>query len=222
LERQQLGPRSVCQPTEGSRAAAHHGTAQATDRAPQAGASSKPRATKVQGQPLHFTTGNTSMNTSSSAPIQVARLNVEAFLELSRIALSSVQRTAALNLEASRTTIEESLTASRSVLLAGHVKDSQAALSELPASSRRNAQEYVRQLQAIASDTQKEVAHLLTSYQLPDSDGANPAADWLKGLDLFKIFTQQINTMTEASSKIVGDATAQLKEAQSPKSKSGS
>ena len=159
------------------------------------------------------------MLTSSQTPSNIVNINTDAFLTLSKIAFSSVERLTALNLNATRAALEEGVATSSSLLHTHNVKEQQKLQTALPAKANKNAEIYLQQLQEIAAETQKEVTKLMASYFAPPSEGSNPSADWVRGFDLFKGFAEQITAMTNASSKMVGDATARIEGAKVPHSK---
>lgn len=134
----------------------------------------------------------------------------EALLKLTRIAFTSVEKLTALNLNTSRTVLEEGLARSGNLLQAKDPKAAQAAQSALPGTLAGSTQVYIHELQEITSETQKAVAELVTSYMTLAQDAGTGNGDWLKGFGMFKAFAEQMNTLTDVSSKMVGDATAQL------------
>lgn len=120
--------------------------------------------------------------------INSTEINTHAFMTLSKIAFSSVQRLAALNLNATRVALEGGTRGTAS----------------------NNALAYLKGVQDIAAETQQEVTELVTSYFTPHGEDSNPTAGWLKGFEQFKSFAQQITDMTAANTKVVGDATARI------------
>jgi hypothetical protein len=65
-------------------------------------------------------------------------------------------------------------------------------------------------VQEIAAETQQEITDLVTSYFSAQGGGANPSEGHLKGFEVFKNFAQQVTDMTDANTKMVGDAAAKI------------
>jgi len=153
------------------------------------------------------------MTTSSSGLQEVAAINNEAFLKLTKIAFASVEKLTALNLNATRTALEESVASSGALLQSKDPKAQLATQGAVPAAAARNAQVYIHELQQITAEAQKEVAALVSSYLSSGKEAVPSSTDWIKGFGLFKAFAEQMNVLTDVSSKIVGDATARLEQA---------
>jgi phasin family protein len=144
-------------------------------------------------------------------------LNSDAFLKLSKIAFSSIERLTALNLQATRTALEENVARSNALLNGKDSVGEQHSPAALPGAAAKTAEAYFQEVQVIATETQQEVSTLLTTYLAPGKEGALPSAEWLKGFDVFKNFAQQLAAMTAASGKLVADATAQPERSHSRK-----
>lgn len=144
------------------------------------------------------------MPTASHEQIDTVKSNIDAFMALSKIALAGMERLATLNLEATRTALEEGANAYSLMLHPGDKK----AQPNLEAVT--SAVDYFRNVQEIAVETQKEVTDLMTAHVALQGNGGNANAAWTKGFDLFKRFGDQVTNMTEANRKTVGDVTAQI------------
>ena len=147
------------------------------------------------------------MLAASPELINSIEINAKAFMNLSKIAFSSVERLATLNLNATRVALGDGIPAFGSLL---KITDSKP--QGLPGSTAAtdNAAAYLKGVQEIAAETQREVSALLGSYFPAPGLGANPSAGWLKGFEQFKSFAQQVTDMTTANSKVVGEATARI------------
>jgi hypothetical protein len=150
------------------------------------------------------------MQNVTQQQVDAVRINTEAFIALSRIAFASLERLANLSLNASRIAFESSIATSGSVMLATNVKEQQKLGLALPETITRNAAAYMQEVQAIAVETQQEVARLTTSYFSPHGEIAKPAEGWLKGFEVFQGFAKQVTAMTEANSKAIGEVSARL------------
>ena len=135
-------------------------------------------------------------------------INAHAFMTLSKLAFSSVERLATLNLNATRAALEGGSAAFGSLLRGKDAKKERELLKATPETASSNAAAYLRGVQEIAADTQAEVAKLINSYFSAQGKGSDPSAGCLQGFDMFKGFAQQITDMTAANIKLIGDATA--------------
>ena len=145
--------------------------------------------------------------------INSVEINTQAFMTLSKIAFSSLERLATLNLNATRLAFEEGTSGFASLLQTKDAKKQQKVLGATPGKATNSAAAYLQGVQEIAADTQSEVTKLVTSYFSSQGRGANPSTGALKGVELFKGFAQQITDMTAANTKVVGDATARISSA---------
>jgi adenine deaminase len=150
------------------------------------------------------------MQNVTQQQVEAVRINTEAFISLSRIAFASLERLAALSLNASRIVIESSVATTGSVLQATTTQEPQKVGLALPDTITRNAAAYMQEVQAIAVETQQEIAKLTTSYFSPHGEVAKPAEGWLKGFEVFQGFARQVTAMTEANSKAIGEVSARL------------
>ena len=139
--------------------------------------------------------------------INSIEINAKAFMTLSKIAFSSVERLATLNLNATRVALGDGVPAFGSLL---KITDGQQPGLPGTANATNNAAAYLKGVQEIAAETQREVTALIGSYFPAQGPGASPSAGWLKGFEQFKSFAQQVTDMTTANSKVVGEATARI------------
>jgi hypothetical protein len=142
--------------------------------------------------------------------INSIEINAKAFMTLSKIAFSSVERLATLNLNATRLALGDRSAAFGALSKTLDVSPQGGPLGATPAAATHNAAAYLKGVQEIAAETQREVSALISSYFAAQGAGANPSAGWLKGFEQFKSFAQQVTDMTTANSKVVGDATARI------------
>ncbi|EXI90257.1 MAG: Phasin protein [Candidatus Accumulibacter regalis] len=139
-----------------------------------------------------------------------AEINTNAFMTLSKLAFSNLERLATLNLNATRAALEGGTVAVGSLSQSKDVKNPSKLLAGAAETASNNATEYLKGVQAIAAETQKEVTNLVGSYFSPHGEGGNPSAGWLKGFEQFKGFAQQITDMTAANAKVARDASARI------------
>lgn len=141
------------------------------------------------------------------------QVNADAFMTLSKIALTSIERLAALNLNATRTAFESSIAVSGKALNTKGEQEIESSMTSLPVSATNNAVAYLQGVQEIAVDTQKEVANLMTTYFASRGDGLSPTAGWLKGLELFKGYGQQIADTAESAGRRAVEVTDEVTKA---------
>lgn len=133
---------------------------------------------------------------ASPEQIHAANTNANAFMTLSEITFSGIERLTKLNLNATRAALEGGLEATAKL---GQSKDMKAA----PVVQETTA--YLQEVQKIVTETQQEVTKLMTSYFSAKGQTANPGADWLKGFEMFKGFGTQIASMAEANQKMLAE-----------------
>ena len=141
--------------------------------------------------------------------INSIKINPKAFMTLSKIAFSSVERLATLNLNATCIALGVGIPSSGSLLKISDSKPQ--GLSGATAETvANNAAAYLKGVQEIAAETRRDVTALISSYFPAQGLGANPSAGRLQGFEQFKSFAQQVTDMTTANSKVVGEATARI------------
>jgi len=144
---------------------------------------------------------------TSPAQIDAIKMNADAFMALSKIGFSNIERLATLNLNAMRAVLENGAATASKIQAKDH-KSVPDLHSLLPEAAIQNATTYLNGIQEIAAETQKEVTTLISSYFSSQGKNGNASADWNKGFDMFNNFGQQIIAMTTASSKALADATS--------------
>ena len=150
------------------------------------------------------------MSKASPEQNHAANINVDAFLALSNVGFSSLERLAALNLNATRAALEDSLAASSATLQSKDLKSLPSMESITSSDAAKNAAAYLKSVQEVVAETQKEVTNLMNTYLSSQSVASSAPADWTKGFDMFKSFGQQITAMAEANSSAVSAATARM------------
>jgi phasin family protein len=147
---------------------------------------------------------------TSIEQIDVVKANTAAFMALSRIAFSSVERLASVNLDAARVALEVSVTASSAWAQTKDVNELQNLWSPLTGPATQNITNYLRHVQEIAAQTQEETTKLMTSYLATLTAGATAGTALAAGSDLFTNFAQQMTSLAEANVKAAGDAARQM------------
>ncbi|WP_291991880.1 phasin family protein [Candidatus Accumulibacter sp. ACC003] len=150
------------------------------------------------------------MLSASPDLIGAVEINTKAFMTLSKLAFSNLERLSTLNLNATRAALAGGSAAVSSLGQAKGQQEQPKLLAGAAGAAKTNAADYLKGVQEIAAETQKEVSSLITSYFAPHGDGSNPSAGWLKGFEQFKGFAQQITDMTAANAKVAGDVSARI------------
>lgn len=143
------------------------------------------------------------MLTVTPEQMDAVKFNTDSFMALSKIAFSSVERLAALNLSTARAALDDGFAASGTMLQVGATKAPQ---GSMPTKAAENAVAYFRDMQKIAAETQQEITKVVTSYSSHLGLGSNASASWAKGFEMFKGAADQITAMTAANSKAISDA----------------
>jgi phasin family protein len=150
------------------------------------------------------------MFASTPEQIDAVKASTDAFLTLSKIAFSSIERLSALNLSVARAALEESVATSTAMFAIKDPKEAYSLRSPVPGKALETAATYLRDAQAITVDTQKQVTTLMTSI-IPSLVGnSNADTSWNQGFNVMNQFAKQITAMTVANSKPVDDATTQI------------
>lgn len=158
------------------------------------------------------------MLTATAEQTDAIKINIDAFMTLSKIAFTSVERLAALNLSSVRAVLEEGAAASDSMLQKKNAMEPRS-FAAIPSTAAKNTAAYLQSVRDITTETQSEVNKLLTSYMAPLTHGLAPSAGWLKGFDFFKGYASKMTEMTEATSKAVEDAVTRMVPAAAASSK---
>jgi hypothetical protein len=149
----------------------------------------------------------------SPALNNAVEVNTEAFITLSKIAFSSLERLSTLNLNATRLALEEGASGFTSLLQAQDARTQQKLLGATPEKVTNNAAAYLQGVQEIAAETKSEVIQLISSYFSSQGGSSNLSMGHLKGFEVFKDFAQQVIDMTAANTRAAGDSMARISSA---------
>lgn len=150
------------------------------------------------------------MHTTTSEQLRAVNTYSKVLMALSQVALSGVERLAALNLNTTRTALEDGFAASNSLLQMKDVRDLKNLQNAIGAPAAEHCAAYFRSVQEIAGDSQQQIAQLLTSYFATLGFDASAKAGSNAGLDLFATFLKDTNSMFEANAKALGEATTKM------------
>lgn len=146
---------------------------------------------------------------TSTEQIDVVKANTAAFMALSKIAFSSVERLASVNLEAARAALE-GVTTPNAWSQAKDVKDLTNQWSPSTGLATQRIADYLCEVQEIAAQAQEETTKLMTVYFTTVSAAATAGTAWAAGFDLFNNFAQQMTSLTEANIKAASEASSQI------------
>ncbi|MBK7645844.1 MAG: phasin family protein [Betaproteobacteria bacterium] len=153
--------------------------------------------------------GKYMLNTSSDM-VHAIKANTDAFMAFSEIAISSMEKLTALNLSATRSSLEESAASATSMLELKGAMPSSKAKNAVPLAVSESVTAYFQSVQEIATEAQQEITKLITTYLASPGNGLSNHAGWLKGFDAFKGIGQQFAAVTEANRKAMTDITSRV------------
>jgi hypothetical protein len=150
------------------------------------------------------------MQNTSADMIHAIKANTEAFMAISRIALSSIEQLTTLNLSTTRISLEEGAAAAVSMIEQnGAAPSANTKKATSIAASERTAN-YFRCVQDIASEAQEETTKLINAYLSSQGDGTGHQAGWIKGFDVFNGYGQQLSAFTEANRRVMANVTSRV------------
>lgn len=150
------------------------------------------------------------MSNANTELTHTVKANTDAFMALSKIAMSSIEQLTALNLNTTRSLLEQSATATEAMLESNGALPSAKAKKTTSLAVSESATGYFRGLQDIAAETQEAMTKLVTTYLASQANGSSHNAGWLKGFDAFNGFGQQFSAFTEANRKAMTDITSRV------------
>ena len=150
------------------------------------------------------------MHTADPQLIDAVKTNTHAFMTLSQIGFSSIERLTAMNLNMARAALEEGVAATASMVQINDPKELQKLRDAAAGPTTERAVAYVREVQEIFTQTQQEITSLMSSYFSTFGKGAPASAGWTSGFDMFNKLAQQMTAMAEANIKAVGNTTAKV------------
>lgn len=129
---------------------------------------------------------------------------------LSEIAFSSVERLTALNQKLARVAVQDCLTVSNDLLAARDAKALQSLQSSAATPALAQFADYLRSVQDITAESQKQVSEVLNAYFGTLGLSANAGANMQAGFDMLSKMTSQTRDMMDANVKAVGEASDKL------------
>lgn len=147
------------------------------------------------------------LNTNAEM-IQAIKVNTDAFMQFSKIAISSIEQLTSLNLSTTRSSLEARASATASLLASNGALPPSRDKTATPLAASERAAAYLSGVQDIANEVQEAFTKVMTAYLSAPGNGSNLHAGWLTGFDAFKSMGQQFSALKEANSKVMSDLTA--------------
>lgn len=142
---------------------------------------------------------------------EVANDSIDTFTRMSEVALSSIERLTALNLDMARDSLQQGISATKSVSRAQNDCDEQDEDQDQDKSQNRlsgagieRVTAYVRDAQKIFMETQSEFAELIGKHM--SSLGKNARMSF-PGMQVFENIAQQTSDMAKANVRNAAEAT---------------
>lgn len=154
-------------------------------------------------------------NASTREQADTIKSTTDAFMTLSEVAFSGIERLSALNLNMARAALEDGMNASQSLARAKGVDE----LKDVPGPFSNQATEkvraYLRDVQQIATDLQQEITSVMTEQMSAFTKGGagnNPFFDMFskvaqQATELTKTNLKKATELTEANIKTASDNT---------------
>lgn len=150
------------------------------------------------------------MQAATTEQKRTAQTYTNAVGALSEIAFSSVERLTALNQNLARAAMQECLAASNDVLAVRDVNALQNLQTSATTPALAQLAEYLRSVQDIAAESQKQAGEVINAYFQTLSRGSMGGANMQAGFDMLSRMTRQTRDMMDANMKTAGDAGERL------------
>lgn len=162
-------------------------------------------------------TTQATIQTSTTEQKRNAQTYTDAVGALSGIALSNVERLTALNQNLARAALQECLTASNDLLAVRDMNALQGLqASATPPAMAQQFADYLRSVQEIAVDPQKQGSEVLDGYFGTLGLGGSASANMQAGFDTLSRLTRQTRDMMNANMNAAGEANDKLTTAVTP------
>lgn len=161
-------------------------------------------------------TTQATIQTSTTEQKRNAQTYTDAVGALSGIALSNVERLTALNQNLARAALQECLTASNDLLAVRDMNALQGLQAAATPPAMAQFADYLRSVQEIAVDSQKQVSEVLDGYFGTLGLGGSASANMQAGFDTLSRLTRQTRDMMNANMNAAGEANDKLTTAVTP------
>ncbi len=150
------------------------------------------------------------MPTASPEQIDAIESSTNALMALSKIAFSSIEQLAALNLKVAQTALTDAVAASELLTHPQDIPALNAGESPLTGPAARKVVAYFSDAQGIAANSQDEINRLMSTYFALPGKNTTPGKSWSSGFDMFTKIAQQASGLASANAKAVGATTERL------------
>lgn len=149
------------------------------------------------------------MNMARNEQINDPKINFDALMAMSKIALSSIERIAALNLHTARTVLQDGITSASTAASTKDVKELQHIGNPMLGHAAQSTAAYLHSALGIAAETQAQATKVMVAYFSQINDGANSRGGLINGVEILKQVSSQFSAMANAGTKAVADAVTQ-------------
>lgn len=149
------------------------------------------------------------MNMARHEQIHDPKINSDAMMAMSKIALSSIERIAALNLHTARAVLQDGIKSASTAASTKDVKELQHIGNPMLGHAAQSTAAYLHSALGIAAETQAQATKVMVAYFSQINDGAIGRGGLTNGVEILKQVSSQFSDMVNAGTKAVDDAVTQ-------------
>lgn len=149
------------------------------------------------------------MNMARHEQIHDPKINSDAMMAMSKIALSSIERIAALNLHTARAVLQDGIKSASTAASTNDVKELQHIGNPMLGHAAQSTAAYLHSALGIAAETQAQATKVMVAYFSQINDGAIGRGGLTNGVEILKQVSSQFSDMVNAGTKAVDDAVTQ-------------
>ena len=149
------------------------------------------------------------MNMARHEQINDPKINSDAMMAMSKIALSSIERIAALNLHTARAVLQDGIKSASTAASTKDVKELQHIGNPMLGHAAQSTAAYLHSALGIAAETQAQATKVMVAYFSQINDGAIGRGGLTNGVEILKQVSSQFSDMVNAGTKAVDDAVTQ-------------
>lgn len=146
------------------------------------------------------------MQATTTEQKRTAQTYTNAVGALAEVGFSSVERLTELNQNLARAALQDCLAASNDMLAVRDVNALQNLQTSATTPALAQLTDYLRSVQEIATESQKQVSDILNAYFGTLGLGSNAGANIQAGFDMLSNMTRQTRDMMDANVKSAGEA----------------
>lgn len=150
------------------------------------------------------------MQATTTEQKRTAQTYTDAVGALAEVGFSSVERLTELNQNLARAALQDCLAASNDMLAVRDVNALQNLQTSATTPALAQLTDYLRSVQEIATESQKQVSEILNAYFGTLGLGSNAGANIQAGFDMLSNMTRQTRDMMDANMKSAGEAGEKL------------